>query len=162
MRAFAYKSLLVFCMAALVLGVIGILLDWERPDPPMIDPSDLAKIQIGDVVRLSSLLKEPAEKACFLTPYRDRLDEAEPLGDLVNKHLKAIGLRLEDNGFALVIVNGNKVTVQRLGGRKYYLAAWHEGAGRILKPLRCASADRVLVTKVVDPLWPTLVFGEER
>jgi hypothetical protein len=90
------------------------------------------------------------------------LEETEPLSDLVNAHLKAMGLRLEDNGFALVVVNGAKVAVQRLGRAKQHITAWHEGAGQILKPLRCARADRVLVTKVADPLWPTLVFGEER
>lgn len=163
MRAFACKSFLIFCTMALVLGVIAMLLDWEPPDPELVDPSDLAKIQIGDVVRLRELLKVPAERVCLLTPYRDRLDETEPLGDLVNAHLKAMGLRLQDNGFALVIINGDQVTVQRIGGRKpYHLAAWHEGAGRILKRLHCADVDRVLVTKVVDPLWPMLVFGEER
>jgi hypothetical protein len=169
MRAFAGKLFLVLCATALVLGVIAtlgviaMLVDWKRPDPQMIDPSDLAKIQIGDVIRLRELLKVPAERVCLLTPYRDRLDETEPLADLVNARLKAMGLRLQDNGFALVIVNGDQVTVQRIGGRKpYYLAAWHEGAGRILKRLHCADADRVFVTKVVDPLWPTLVFGEER
>jgi hypothetical protein len=163
MRTFAFKSFLVFCTTALVLSVMAMLLDRESPDPELIDPSDLARIQIGDVVRLRELLKEPAEKVCFLTPYRDRLEETEPLSNLVNAHLTAMGIRLQDNGFALVIVDGNKVTVQRLGGKRmYHLAAWHEGAGRILKPFRCASADRVLVTKVTDPLWPTLVFGEER
>lgn len=168
MRSFAYMFL-VLCATALVIGVIAMLgviatfVGQERPDPQMIDPADLAKIEIGDVVRLSNLLKAPAERACLLTPYRDRLDETEPLADLVNAHLKAMGLRLQDNGFALVVVNGNQVTVQHLGGKKpYYLAAWHEGAGRILKRLHCADADRVFVTKVTDPLWPTLVFGEKR
>jgi hypothetical protein len=163
MRSFAYKSFLVFCKTALVFGVIAMLVDWKRPDPQLIDPSDLAKTHVGEVIRLRDLLKVPAEKVCLLTPYRDRLDETEPLGDLVNAHLKAMAPRLQDNGFALVIVNGDQVTVQHIGGRKpYYLAAWHEGAGRILKRLHCADADRVFVTKVVDPLWPTLVFGEER
>ena len=90
------------------------------------------------------------------------MDETEPVSDLVNEHLKAMGFRLEDNGFALVFFNGDKVTVQRLGAAKQNIAAWHEGAGRILKRLGCARADRVLVTGVQDALWPWLVFGEER
>src|SRR5919106_2127139 len=103
MRAFTGKLFLIFCATALVLGiiatlgVIAMLVDWKRPDPQMIDPSDLAKIQIGEVIRLRELLKVPAERVCLLTPYRDRLDETEPLGDLVNAHLKAMGLRLQDN-----------------------------------------------------------------
>ena len=161
MRAFASKSFLVFCSFALVLGVIAMLLDWEPQDPQIIDPSDLAKIQIGDVVRLSDLLKEPAEKVCFLTPYRDRLEETEPLSQQVNAHLKAVDLRLEDGGFALVFVSGDKVTVQRLSGTRHNIATWHEGAGRILKPLGCSDVDRILATKVHD-LWPALVFGEKR
>jgi hypothetical protein len=72
MRAFVWKCFLVFCATALVLGVIAMLVDWERPDPQMIDPSDLAKIHIGEVVRLRGLLKVPAERVCLLTPYRDR------------------------------------------------------------------------------------------
>lgn len=127
----------------------------------IIDLSDLQKIQIGDVVRLRELLKQPAEKVCLLSPYRDRLEESEPLSHQVHAHLNAIGLMLQDGGFALVSVNGDKVSVQRLSGARQYIAAWHEGAGRILKPLGCASADRVLVTKMQD-LWPVLVFGEER
>ena len=50
MRAFAYKCFLVSCTMALVLGVIAMLVDWERPDPELIDPSNLARIQIGEVV----------------------------------------------------------------------------------------------------------------
>jgi hypothetical protein len=133
----------------------------EEKEPRIINLSDLQKIQIGDVVRLSELLKQPAEKICFLSPYRDRLQESEPLSHQVNAHLKAMGLMLQDGGFALVSVNGDKVSVQRLSGARQYIVAWHEGAGRILKPLGCANADRVLVTKVHD-LWPALVFGEER
>ena len=67
-RAFAHKYFLVFCATVLTLGVIAMLTDREQSNPPMIDPSDLAKIQVGDVARLSDLLKDPASKVCFLTP----------------------------------------------------------------------------------------------
>jgi hypothetical protein len=73
-----------------------------------------------------------------------------------------MNLMLQDNGFALVFVNGDKVSVQILRGVRREIVRWHEGAGRILKPLGCASVDRVLVMNVLDPLWPRLVFGEER
>jgi hypothetical protein len=164
-----YKSFLIFCGLVLSLVLAGVLIivavmfvHREQEGQVLIDPSELAKIQVGDVVRLSQLLKEPAETVCFLTPYRDRLDETEALSDRVNTHLDAMRLRLSGSVFALVFVNGDKVSVQRLSDRRLYIAAWHEGAGRIAKRLGCASANRVLVTKVTDPLWPTLIFGEER
>ena len=162
MRAFAYKSFLVFCSFVLVLGVIAMLLDWEPTEPQMIDPSDLAKLRIGDAARLSELLKEPAEKVCFLTPYRDRLAEAEPLSQQVNAHLKAIDLYLDDNGFALVFVNGDKVGVQRLGRKPNPVSIWHpwdQEASRLFKPLGCTSVDRALVARSSSGY---LIFGEQR
>ena len=113
---------------------------------------------MNEVVRLRELLKEPAEQVCLLTPYRDRLDETEPLSDRVNAQLKAIDLTLQDGGFALVFVNGDKISVQRLIGQ-HNLTNWHEAAGRVSKRLGCANVDRVLVIRVYDG-W--LVFGEER
>jgi hypothetical protein len=134
----------------------------SKKEPLIIDPTDLDRINAGEVVSLRALLRQPAEQVCLLTPYRDRLEEVEPLSHQVNPHLKAMNLTLQDGGFALVFVNGDKVSVQRLSEVRHDIVAWHEGAGRILKSLGCASVDRVLVTKVIDPLWPRLVFGEER
>lgn len=162
MRALVYKSLLVFCSFVLVLGVIAMLLDWEPQDAQMFDPSDLAKMQIGDVVRLSELLKEPAEKICFLTPYQDRLEEAEPLSQQVNAYLEAIDLRLEDGGFALVFVKGDKVSVQRPGRGLNPISTWHpwnQEGSRIFKPLGCTTIDRALVFRSSSG---HLLFGEQR
>jgi hypothetical protein len=158
MQAFAYKSFLVFCTMVVVLGVLTMLVDWELPDSELIDPSDLAKVQIGNVVHLSGLLKEPAEKVCLLTPYRDRLEETEPLSQQVNAHLKAVDLYLDDNGFALVFVNGDGVRVQRV--RK--VSTWHpwdQQVSRIFKPLGCSSVDRALVARSSTGY---LIFGEQR
>ena len=66
----------------------------------------------------------------MLTPYRDRLEETEPLSHQVNPHLKAMNLMLQDGGFALVFVNGDKVSVQLLSGMRHDIVAWHEGAGK--------------------------------
>ena len=162
MRTFAYKSFLVVCSFALVAGVIAMLLDWEPAEPQMIDPSDLTKIQIGDIVRLSELLKSPAEKVCFLTPYQNRLAETEPLSRLVNAHLKAIDLYLDDNGFALVFVNRDKVRAQRIGKKPNPVSTWHpwnQGVSRIFKPLGCATVERALVTRSPSG---HLLFGEQR
>lgn len=131
---------------------------WSRKEPQLVDPADLDRIKAGEVVRLRELLKAPAEQVCLLTPYRDRLDEAEPLSRRVNAHLNAIDLELQDGGFALVFANSDKISVQRLIGR-HDLTNWHEAAGRISKRLGCANVDRVLVNRVYDG-W--LVFGEER
>lgn len=133
-----------------------------KKQPQLVDPADLDRIKVGDVVRLRELLREPAEQVCLLTPYRDRLEETEPLSHQVNAHLAAIGLTLQDNGFALVLVNGDKVSVQNLSEVRHEIVRWHEGAGRILKPFDCASVDRVFVMNVIDPLRPRLVFGEQR
>jgi hypothetical protein len=132
-----------------------------KKEPQMIDPADLDRIKIGEVVRLRELLREPAEQVCLLAPYRDRLEETEALSHQVNAHLTAMDLMLQDGGFALVFVNGDKVSVQLLSEARHDITVWHEGVGRIFKRLGCASADRVLMTKVQD-LWPKLVFGEER
>jgi hypothetical protein len=134
----------------------------SKKGPQIIDPADLERIKAGEVVRLRALLREPAEQVCLLTPYRDRLKETEPLSRQINPHLEAMNLTLQDDGFALVLVNGDKVSVQLLDGVRHDIVAWHEGAGRTLKRLGCASVDRVLVANVIDPLWPRLVFGEER
>lgn len=131
---------------------------WSKKQAQVIDLAGLDGIRVGEVVRLHELLKEPAEQVCLLTPYRDRLDETEPLSQWVNAHLTSIELTLQDGGFALVFVNGDKVSVQYLSARSD-LTNWHEAAGRISKRLNCANVDRVLVTRVYDH-W--LVFGEER
>lgn len=133
----------------------------EENDPQVIDPADLDRIKLGDVVRLSELLKEPAEKVCLLRPYRDRLMHTEPLSDQVNAYLKQKGIWLDEGEFALVYVDGDKVTVQRLLAPRHALVGWHEGAGRLVKELGCSTPDRILVTRVHD-LWPMLVFGEQR
>jgi len=134
---------------------------WPKKERQIIDPADLDKIKLGDVVRLSDLLKEPAEKVCLLSPYLDRLDETEPLAGQVNAHLKAIELTLERGAFALVLVNGDKVSVQLLGAARHNMHRWHEGGGRIGKRLGCADVDRVLVTRVHD-LWPALIIVEQK
>ena len=132
---------------------------WSKKEPQVVDPADLDRIKVGEVVHLRELLKEPAEKVCLLTPYRDRLDETEPLSQQVNDHLKAMNLSLQDNGFALVFVNGDKISVQRLTGVRSSLTYWHEAVGRIFKRLGCANVDDVRVTRTYD-FW--LVFGERR
>ncbi len=162
MRALAYKSFLVFSGLMLVLAVIAMLLDWEPEDAQMFDPSDLAKMQIGDVVRLRDLLKESAEKVCFLSPYQDRLKKEELLSRQVNAHLDAIGLRLEDGGFALVFVKGDKVSVQRPGRGLNPIATWHpwnQEISRIFMPFGCTTIDRALVIKSSSG---HLLFGERR
>jgi hypothetical protein len=145
----------VCCAAITVAGC------WPKKEPQIIDPADLDKITLGDVVRLSDLLREPAEKVCLLSPYLDRLDETEPLAGQVNAHLKAMDLTLQRGAFALVLVKGDKVSVQLLGAARHNMQRWHEAAGRVAKRLGCADADRVLVTKVHD-LWPALVIVEEK
>lgn len=162
MRAFVFRSFLVFCSCAFVLGIIATLLDWEPRDAQMFDPSDLAKMQAGDVVRLSELLKEPAEKVCLLGPYQNRLPETEPLSQQVNAHLEAIDLKLLDEGFALVFVNGDKVSVQRPGRGLNRVSAWHpwnQEVSRIFEPLGCVTVDRALVIKSPSG---HLLFGERR
>lgn len=158
MLVVARKSFLVLCTAGLVLGVIAMLLDWERPDPPMIDPSDLAKLQVGDAARLGDLLKEPAEKVCFLTPYRNRLEETDSLSQQVNAHLKAIDLYLDDNDFALVFVNGDKVRIQRVRKVSTW-SPWDQEASANFKPFGCATLDRAVVARSSNGY---LIFGEQR
>lgn len=135
---------------------------WSRKESQIVDPADLDRIKVGEVVRLRELLKEPGETVCLLVPYRDRLEETEPLSHQVNAHLKAMKLTLGDGGFALVLINGEKVSVQTLSAARHHMTFWHEAAGRILRRLGCASVDRVLVARVVDPFRPALIFGEER
>jgi hypothetical protein len=60
-----------------------------------------------------------------------------------------------------VFIKGDDVEVQTLSAKQNHVVAWHEGAGRLAKPLRCARAERVLAIKMND-LWPVLVFGEEK
>lgn len=145
----------VCCAATIVAGC------WPKNEPQLIDPADLDRIKLGEVVRLSDLLKKPAEKACLLSPYLDRLDETEPLASQVNAHLKDVDLTLQRGAFALVLVKRDEVSVQILSAARHNMQRWHEGAGRIAKRLDCADADRVLVTRVHD-LWPALVFVEEK
>jgi len=130
----------------------------ESRKEPLVDPADLDRIKVGEVVRLRELLKVPAEQICLLTPYRDRLDETEALSHWVNAHLKAMDLTLQDGGLALVVVNGDRISVQCLTGRDD-VTNWHEAAGRISKRLGCANVERVLVIRVYDH---SLVFAEER
>lgn len=170
MRTFAYKFLVVLCCClGLALGavvtilvIVVLLLDSKYEGQQLIDPSALAKIQIGDVVRLSELLKEPAEQVCFLGPYQNKLAETEPLSQQVNAHLKAIGFELLDNGFALVFVHGDKVSVQYLNVGPNNVSIWfpwHQDVSRIFKPLGCAGVERALVTKSDGN---SLLFGEQR
>ncbi|CAN5761302.1 hypothetical protein BH11PSE3_BH11PSE3_02000 [soil metagenome] len=132
-----------------------------RQEVRIVDPAEFDVIKVGEVIPLRGLLKKPVDQICLLSPYRDRLDDAEPLSRLVNDRLKQISLELQDGAFGLVFVSGDEVEVQLLSGARYNIVPWHESAGRILKPLGCARTERIFVTKVQD-LWPALVFGEER
>jgi len=125
----------------------------------VLNPLSLNRIGVNEVIRLRDLLEQPAQHVCLLAPYRDRLEENEPLSRQVNAHLVAMNLTLHDSGFALVIVNGDKVNVQILSVARHNIMFWHEAVQRIAKPLGCAQVDRVLVTRTYDG-W--LVFGEER
>lgn len=161
MRAL-YKSFLVFCCFALVLGVVAMLLDREPKDPQLIDPKDLQNIKLGEVIRLDGLLKKPAEAVCVLTPYRSRLDEREPLSRLVNAHLKAIKYFGDTEGAqAFVFVNGDTVTVQPVRAPGVTIVAHHEGALRLVKPVQCTLVTRAVLTKV-DSFVPSLILGEAR
>ncbi|WP_422001847.1 hypothetical protein [Reyranella sp.] len=133
----------------------------KKREIEVIDPADLDRIRVGDVVRLRDLLKRPAERVCQLRSYASRIDEKEPFSDRINAHLKAMGPYVPEGTHALIFVDDKKVRVQLFLLGRHRIQSWHEGAGRIASPLHCADVDRVIVTRVHD-LWPTLVFGVER
>jgi hypothetical protein len=144
------------CCLLLVL-IVGC----SSKEQQIIDPKDLENIKLGEVVRLSGLLKRPAEAVCVLAAYRDRLDDGEPLSRQVNAHLTAMKFGLHEGGWALVFVDGDKVSVQTFKERDHNMVTRHEGVPRNFKPVQCTSVARALVTKV-DNFWPALIIGEER
>ena len=128
----------------------------------MVDPKDLKNIKLGEVVRLSEMLKKPAEGVCVLTPYRGRLDEDEPLSRQVNTHLTAINYFGDTDGAqAFVFVSGDTVTVQAVSTPGVNIVAHHEGVPRTFKPVQCTTVARALLTKV-DSFVASLLLGEER
>jgi hypothetical protein len=146
---------------AICCAVLGLVVCCSPKHDQIIDPKDLENIKLGEVVRLSGLLKRPAEAVCVLAAYRDRLDEGEPLSRQVNAHLTAMKFGLHKGGWALVFVDGDKVSVQTFKERDHNMVTWHEGVPRNFKPVQCTSVARALVTKV-DNFWPALIIGEER
>jgi hypothetical protein len=147
--------------AGICWGFLALIVGCSPKEPEMIDPRDLEKIKLGEVVRMSEMLKRPAEAVCVLAAYRDRLDETEPFSRQVNAQLTAMNFTLHEGGWALAFVNGAKVDVQTFKQRHHYMVTWHEGVPRNFKPVHCTSVARALVTKV-DNFWPALIIGEER
>lgn len=143
--------------AALLMPIVAC----TSKEPQMVDPKDLETIKLGEVVHLSELLKQPAHAVCVLTPYRDRLDENEPLSGQINSYLTTKNLTLYEGEWALVFVNGDNVSVQIFSRQQHYMVSRHEGVPKNFKPVDCTSVGRALVTKVLN-LWPALIIGEER
>lgn len=108
------------------------------------------------------MIKKPAEAVCVLTPYRDALDEREPLSRQVNAHLRAMKYAGGEGDAAFVFVNGETVTVQtfRMSSR-LRIIPHHEGVPRNFRSVDCTRVARALVTKV-DSFVPALILREER
>jgi len=139
-----------------------VIVGCSSKEEQMIDPNDLANIKLGEVVRLSGMLKKPAEAVCALNDYAGRLDEKEPLSRRVNAHLTAMKFALDEGRWALVFVDGDKVNVQTFRKSRLNFVPRHEGVPRNFKPVDCTSVPRALVTKVEYIFAPTLILGEER
>ena len=150
------RSIGIWCVVLMLTAGCG------SQEPQVIDPKDLQNIKLGEVVRVDGPLKKPAEAICVLTPYRSRLDEREPLSQLVNTHLKGIKYFGDtESAQAFVFVNGDAVTVQPVRTPGVTIVAHHEGALRLIKPVQCTAVARAVLTKV-DSFVPALVLGEAK
>ncbi len=142
--------------------LLVLIVGCSSKEEQMIDPTDLANIKLGQVVRLSGMIKKPTEAVCALNDYAWRLDEKEPLSRQVNAHLTAMKFALDEGRWALVFVNGDKVNVQTFRKSRLNFVPRHEGVPKNFKPVDCTSVARALVTKVEYIFTPTLILGEER
>jgi hypothetical protein len=149
-------------MRVLLICLLFLALVWScgRKETQVVDLNDLMRIQLGEIVHLSELLKQPAEMVCVLPPYTDKVDAEQPHSEQINAYLKSVNY-MATEGWAMLFVNGDTVMLQTFGAQPITATRWHEGRPKGFKPVQCASVARAIVIKV-DSFAPSLMLGEER
>lgn len=85
------------------------------------------KIRIGEVTRLSDLLKKPTGTLCVLYPYQPSVSASTPHSARINAYLKATNYVADESHWSLVFIEDDTITVSTFKrSEKLDILATHE------------------------------------
>jgi hypothetical protein len=146
-----------------LLCVLPVLFFGRDAEAQTIDPKDLENIKVGELVRVSDLLKKKVDAVCVLRPYQDSLYGSTPIDLLVNAYLKKINYREDEGHWAFIFLDDDKVTMQRFArSERLDIASGDASLPRKFKAVACASAAQARVIKLPASNRTYLIFGEPR
>ena len=123
----------------------------------MIEQSFLQNdLKIGQVLRLSSIIKATSGTVCALYPYQPYVAEGVPESVSINAHLKATGYTPDESHWAIVVVEPEAVYVSNFKrSEKLDILASHEiqrehksKFAESFKSANCASIQKAAITKI--------------
>lgn len=127
----------------------------------IIDQGSLESVTVGDFVRLTGMLKKPAETVCILSPYQSSVRDTESVGWQINAHLRATSYVADEGHWALAFVKGDTVDVQKFRrSERLDMEAGDASLPLSFRPRNCVVVDRAGITKVRRSGRNYLILGE--
>jgi hypothetical protein len=147
-------------LAPLALALLMLACDEEERASGDWTPA-LQAMKTGEIVRLTDIVKEPANAVCVLTPYENVISEKNELARRANTHLMSSKYEADEGHWAIVVISDEAVRVHRFKRSRHLdLDLGYEGSPFGFKPARCASMGRGAILKFDRKDRPTVVLGE--
>jgi hypothetical protein len=140
------------------------LLSWTAQGQELDNRKALMQnIKVGEAVRLSALIKRPMDAVCVLYPYQPSLNEQDPLSLKINAHLSATHYSADEGHWALIIVEGDRVLVEKFKrSDELDIRSGSDSTPPGFKPGRCIPAAQAAFAKVQMSNRNYLVLGETK
>ena len=129
---------------------------------PLIDQKQLQEnIQVGQIARLSTILKRETGTVCVLLPYQNSLPESDPHSAPINAYLAATRYQSNEGHWALVFVDGDAVNVARFNRSETLdVDSGDPSLPKGFRPTKCAEIAHAGIAKVAAFGRIRLVLGE--
>ncbi len=127
------------------------------------------ELKVGQVLRLSSLVKTSDGVVCILYPYRTRVTQQHPQSARINSYLEASGYTANESHWAFVVAEPERVHLSRFKrSRKLDIVSRATQLGyetQLLPafvPTHCTSLAQAGITKIEWHNYIYLIMGEIR
>jgi hypothetical protein len=142
--------------------VLAALIFAGHSNAQTVNPSDLGKIKLGEVVDLKALAKTPVDTICVLRPYQTALLETKgPIAERVNEHLARKHYVDDDGLWALVFAGSDTVSVQTFtSSAELRLCGGLRLASREFREMECTAATEARMARAERLGHLCLLFGQ--
>ncbi len=125
-------------------------------------------LEVGQVLKLSSLEKMPDGHLCVLYPYQQSISEGVPYSTRINAYLKSTGYVANESHWAFIIVMPKEISLSKFKrSKKLDILATHEiqpehraQLPKIFVPASCVPLDVGAIVKIESRNRIFLVVGE--